>query len=143
MSSVRRACSLESVTIVLQYSLCSTLLLIANKTVVDEFSPAALLLLQLMFCVMVVFFLHFSHLVRVEFSSLLNPLIFFPFFIFSCAFGFGIFANMKVLQHTSAATVLAVRGFVPVAVFGVEQCCMHPTANDTRSYRRARQKRMS
>ena len=108
--------------LVLPYTVCSSTMLIVNKLVVSMIPmPTVIITIQLLFCVILIQVIHVSGVRR------LKPLrleVVGGFWAYCGAFALGMFANMKVLEESTAAVLLMARGFLPVLVCLVEYIFM-------------------
>lgn len=99
---------------IIAYSLCSSTMLLVNKTaMVDLKFPGYVSLVQFIFAVIVVYGLKFSKLIRVddlEWSKVR------PFFWYVLSFTGSIYCNMKALGASNVETVIVFRSMSPVIV---------------------------
>jgi len=115
---------------VLGYSLCSSTLLLANKVAMSYLPyPAAVSFIQIVFAVVVVYGMKLLgfHVDDFEWSKVK------PYMVYTVAFVFSIFANMKALSHSNVETVIVFRACSPISVCIIEYLLMDRQLPNLRS----------
>jgi drug/metabolite transporter (DMT)-like permease len=104
-------------TAIVAYSICSSTLLLANKTVMLHLPrPAIVNLMQIIFSLVAMFGLKIYGIGidKLEWGKAKS------YIIYVCAFTISRYSNMKALQHSNVETVIVFRACAPLAVSIVE-----------------------
>ena len=104
----------EIVVSALSYSVCSATLILINKVALKEFPfPSLLALMQIVGAVVLIYGSHFFGFLSVD------PLrweYMKPYILYTIAFSFGLYTNMKSLSLSNVETVIVFRAMAPLAV---------------------------
>ena len=116
---------------VIGYSLCSSTLLLANKVAMSYLPyPAVVSFIQIVFSVVAILIMKYGLGYEVDDFEWVKVK---PYLVYTCAFVFCIFANMKALQFSNVETVIVFRACSPLSVTVIEYLLMDRALPNFRS----------